>query len=269
MSKITFKEYSVLMNKIAYWIIKNNKRIKVRDVYNVGGTGVKLTTMKKKILADKGESNLKYGRRFTEDAVIDNKSYEQFPAYVTGTNGVKYYLNTYTDMAKRVKAYKKTHGKNPKKVKVQGTNNNNTTSKTTDNTLKKCYDAFGKFTSFDGFLEKIQGRGYAYYYNSNYNTDTTIKRIKNKQGVNCTDSTQLGYRVATALGYKDVQIIHVRCSQGDGHVRMRMRDKKTGEFFYRDPASVLNGSSIDSNWCIRGHTVLAYNPSWIFADIME
>ena len=257
------------MNRIAYWIISNNKKIKTRDVYNVGGKGVKLATMKKKIFADKGKSNLKYGRRFTEEAVIDNSSYKEFPNYVTGSNGVKYYLNTYTDMAKRVKAYKKAHGKNPKTVKVQGKNNNNTTSDTTDKTLQKCYDAFGKFNTIDGFLEKIQGRGYAYYYNSIYNTDNTIKRIKNKLGVNCTDVTQLMYRIAIALGYKDVQIIHVLCSQGDGHVRIRMRDKKSGDFFYRDGASVLNGSSIDSNWCIRGHTVLAYNPSWIFADIME
>lgn len=269
MSKLTFKEYSHLMNKIAYWLITNNKKIKTRDVYNIGGNGVKYATMKKNILANKGSSNNKYGRRFTEDAIKDNKSYDLFPNYVTGVDGTKYYLNTYTDMAKRVIAFRKKNGRNPSYINVQGANKNNTTSKTTDKTLAKFEDYFGKVTDFDSALAKIDGRGYKYYYNSVYNTNDTLKRIKDKKGVNCTDSSQLMYRIALALGYT-VQFIHVQCSSG-GHIRLRLKHKKNtgGEWIYRDPACVLspNGKGIRCNWCMDGR-IIDYNPSWIMSDVM-
>jgi len=266
---ITYDEYRFLMNRIAYWLISNNKKIKMRDVYTHMGKAYKLSQVKSIIKKNKDSKTSTWGRWFMDCAIADNKSYEQFPNYVTGSNGVKYYLNTYVDMNKRVLAYVKAHDNvPPKTVKIQGSNKNNTTSQTTDSTLKKCYDAFGKFTKIDEFLEKIQGRGYAYYYNSIYNTATTISRIKNRQGVNCTDSAQLTYRVALALGYT-VQFVHVRCrASGDGHVRLRLKAKGSDNWFYRDPASVLDGGSVTSNWCSDG-TVLAYNPAWVLADVME
>lgn len=52
MSKIKFKEYGYLMNRIAYWLISNEKKIKTKEVYNVGGKGVKYSTIKKKVLVD-------------------------------------------------------------------------------------------------------------------------------------------------------------------------------------------------------------------------
>lgn len=267
--RISYDEYKILMNKIAYWILSNNKKIKVRDVYNANGKGYKYSYVKKEILNDKGKTPLVWGRRFMDKAIIDNKSYEQFPNYVTGTDNVKYYLNTYLDMNKRVQAWtSKNGGATPSYVNVQGTNSNNTTSKTTDATLQKCYDAFGKFTKIDEFLEKISGRGYAYYYNSVYNTNQTITRIKNRQGVNCTDSAQLTYRVALALGYT-CQFVHVRCSSGTGHIRLRLKAKGSNNWFYRDPASVLDGNGVTSNWCMNGSTVLAYNPAWVLADVMD
>ena len=269
MSEISFKEYSLIQNKVAYWLLKNNKKIKVRDVYNVGGKGIKYATMVKKIKEDKGKSYNKYGRRFTEDAIKDNKSFELFPSYATGSDGTKYYLNAYTDMAKRVIAFRKKNGRNPKSVNVQGNNSNNTTSKTTDKTLAKFEKLFGKVTDFDSALKKIESRGYKYYYNSVYNTDDTLNRIYKKKGVNCTDSSQLMYRIALALGYT-VQFIHVQCSDG-GHIRLRLKHKKNtgGEWIYRDPACVIsdNGKGIRCNWCMDGK-ILAYNPSWVLADVM-
>lgn len=266
MTKLTFKEYSHLMNKVAYWLIANNKKIKTRDVYNVGGKGVKYATMKKNILANKGSSNNKYGRRFTEDAIKDNKSYDLFPNYVSHVDGTKYFIDTYTDMAKRVIAFKKANGRNPSYVSVKKTTS---TSTSTDKVLKAFEDAFGKVTDFDSALKKIEGRGYKYYYNSVYNTAQTLKRIKNGQGVNCTDSSQLMYRIALALGYT-VQFIHVQCSTG-GHIRLRLKHKKNtgGEWIYRDPACVLsdNGKGIRCNWCMDGK-IIAYNPSWIMSDVM-
>ena len=265
--KITYNEYKTLMNRIAYWIISNNKKIKVRDVYNANGKGYSYAYVKKQILADKGKTMLIWGKRFMDCAIIDNSSYSQFPSYVVGTDNTKYYLNTYVDMNKRVYSWiKRNGGATPSYVNVQGTNNNNTTSNTTDATLQKCYDAFGTFHSIDVFLAKIRGRGYSYYYNSVYNTNDTIKRIKNRQGVNCTDSSQLTYRVALALGYT-VQFVHVKCKSGGGHIRLRLKAKGSNNWFYRDPASVLNGGEVSSNWCMDGK-LITYNPSWVLSDVM-
>ena len=90
--RISYNEYKLLMNKIAYWIISNNRKIKMRDVYNFNNKGYKLASVKNAILKDKGKTNLIWGRRFVELAVLDNSSYEQFPNYVTANDGTKYYV---------------------------------------------------------------------------------------------------------------------------------------------------------------------------------
>lgn len=135
--------------------------------------------------------------------------------------------------------------------------------------LEYFQDKFGvKLTDFDSFLSAIQGRGYSGYYNSQYPTKKTIDRMKNKQPINCTDSSQVGYVIALALGY-DVQFVHVKCSSGTGHVRLRLKHPKNteGEWIYRDPAAVLNGNGIRSNWCTSNYTLLAYDPAWVMTDI--
>lgn len=264
--KIGIQEYWYLMNRIAYWLYANNKKFKTRAIYGYFNRVADFGTVVKAI-KDRGTNYQKDAliAEFVECAIVDNSDLSFMPNYVTGSDGTRYYLDTVVSMANRVSAWEVTYGESPNFVYLK---DKNTTSSTTDDTLQKVYNAIGKFDSIDGFLSKIQGRGYAYYYNSKYNTNETINRIKNRQGVNCTDVAQLMYRIAIALGYKDVQFIHIKCRGGDGHIRMRMRDKKTGEFFYRDGASVLDGSAITSNWCSNG-TLIAYNPSWIFSDLYQ
>lgn len=41
-----------------------------------------------------------------------------------------------------------------------------------------------------------------------------------------------------------------------------------GSWIYRDPAAVLDGNSVSSNWCMNG-TILAYDPAWIFSDLYQ
>lgn len=263
MTSISYKEYEYLMTRISYWLINNNKKIKTRSVYNVKGKGVKYAEMKKKILA----KNTTYSTVFAESAIIDNKNYELFPNYVTGHNKTVYYLNCYSDMAKRVYAFRVKNRRDPVTVNVQGNNKVNTTSK--DKTLSLFEEAFGKVTDFDSALRKIKGRGYKYYYNSVYNTKDTLSRIKKGLGVNCTDSSQLMYRIGLALGYK-VEFIHVQCKTG-GHIRLRLKHAHNtgGKWIYRDPACVLsnNGKNVDCNWCMDGR-IIAYNPAWVLADVM-
>lgn len=129
---------------------------------------------------------------------------------------------------------------------------------------------FGKVSTIDGALAKVKDRGYGYYYDDKYGNKEAVDRIKKGWGINCTDSCQLFWHIAKALGY-DVQCIHVRCSGGDGHVRLKLRHKKhsNNEWFLRDPAAVLaaNGQPVSYNWCTSGYTLLATNPNWFLANL--
>jgi hypothetical protein len=123
---------------------------------------------------------------------------------------------------------------------------------------------FGKMTCIDDCLEAIQGKGYGYYYDDAYTNYTSINRMANGSGVNCTDSCQVFWHLAVALGYR-VEVLHIQCSGGDGHVRLELEREGTGTF-YRDPAAVLDGNSINYNWCTSGYTI-AVNPDWFFENL--
>ena len=274
---ITYGEYVFCTNRIAYWLLTHNnqnKPFKTRDLY-----GYENNVMTKQQVAD---TIMERGREvifdikafiiteFVECAIFDNKDLSFLPAYVTcSDNKTKLYLDTYVDMANRVSAYEVLNGKSPKIVYIKKENTISTSTPTLDYFESK----FGKCEYIDDALAKIQGRGYAYYYNSQYNTITTINRIANRQGVNCTDSTQLCYRLTYDMNNKygrkyETQFVHVKCKGGDGHVRLRLRSNGS-DWFYRDPAACLDGNSVESNWCLPPAYVLAYNPSWIFSDLFQ
>ena len=130
-------------------------------------------------------------------------------------------------------------------------------------------EKFGTPTSIDEALQKVLGHGYSYYYNSKYSNKVAIDRIKNKQGVNCTDSAQVFYLIGKHLGY-ETQFIQVQCKSG-GHIRLRLKHptKTSNKWIYRDHACVLSGKQgVTGNWCSTGK-VIAYNPSWIFTDLQQ
>lgn len=269
---ISYTEYKKLMNRVAGWLVKNKKQFKKRDDYGYMNKVSKKSELEAEALKQYNAG--KFGTsgiiaEYVECAVEDNKDLGFLPNYVTAQNGVKYYKNCYVSMARRVAAYEVKNKVSPAIVYVYDNHGNGTTSNTVDATLQKFIDAFGAVTDIDSCLAKIKGRVYAYYYNSHYNTVTTISRIKNKKGVNCTDASQLFYRLGIALGYT-VQFIHVKCSGGDGHIRLRLKHPKNtgGKWIYRDPAAVLKGNSITSNWCMNGK-VIAYDPAWIFNDLYQ
>lgn len=121
---------------------------------------------------------------------------------------------------------------------------------------------FGNFKTFDEALRLVKNKGYAHYYDPHYSNKTSIDRIKKGLGINCSDSCELFYHIGKYLGYK-TDVLHVKCSSGEGHVRMRL--KKGNNTYYRDPACVLsvNDKSIDANWCDKNYKLLAVNPSWL------
>ena len=122
---------------------------------------------------------------------------------------------------------------------------------------------FGSISCIDDALDKIGGNGYGYYYDDVYSNKTSIDRMANGYGVNCTDSCQVFYNIALELikqgKYKKVQCLHIHCSGGDGHVRLRIQ-LNDGDWIYRDPACTLSNGGY-CNWCSDGE-LLAVDPSW-------
>jgi len=141
-----------------------------------------------------------------------------------------------------------------------------------DETINKdaVYDyfvkVFGKVNTIDEALQKVKEHGYAYYYNDVYSNKNSIDRMKNRQGINCTDSCQVFYHIAKALGYT-VTVEHVYCTgTGGGHVRLKL--SKNGNTFRRDPACILsaNGKPLTAIWCENGR-LIDTNPSWFMQTI--
>ena len=130
---------------------------------------------------------------------------------------------------------------------------------------------FGKrVTTIDDALSLIDGNGYGYYYDDVYNNSESIRRMKNGNGVNCTDSCQVFYNLVKYMikkygKYKKVECLHIQCSGGDGHVRLRIT-LNDGTKIYRDPACVLNGGGITCNWCSNG-SLIAVDPSWFLENV--
>lgn len=127
---------------------------------------------------------------------------------------------------------------------------------------------FGKVSTIDEALTKVNNRGYAYYYDDVYNNKNAIDRMKQGKGVNCTDSCQVFWHIAKALGY-DVKCLHVQCSTG-GHVRLQLKHSKHtgGNWINRDPACVLsnNGKPITAIWCPNA-PLNATNPKWFIDNV--
>ena len=129
---------------------------------------------------------------------------------------------------------------------------------------------FGKFdNTIDGALSKVDGKGYAYYYDDVYSNKQSIDRLKKGQGINCTDSCHVFYNIMLQLikfgKYKKVECLHVMCSSG-GHVKLRIT-MNDGTKIIRDPACAIsdNGKGIRCVWCTN--TPIAVNPSWFMANL--
>ena len=193
---------------------------------------------------------------------------QRLPNYLKYGN---YQIRTrlYTYIFAKIVVYQYDHKALPKYVEV----NSRAFTKPTE-TGNSVYDyfvqVFGKFdNTIDGALKKIAGRGYGYYYDDRYSNKEAINRMKNGQGVNCTDSCQVFYNIMQQLiklgKYKRVECLHVKCLGGDGHVRLRIT-LNDGTYIYRDPAAVLDNGNVASNWCING-TTIATNPQWFLNNL--
>ena len=143
---------------------------------------------------------------------------------------------------------------------------------TTNEVYNYFVKTFGDFgNTIDGALSKVDGKGYAYYYDDQYTNKTSIDRIKQGLGINCTDSCQVFYNIMLQLielgKYKKVECLHVMCSSG-GHVKLRIT-LNDGTKIIRDPACALsdNGNGYKCVWCTN--EPIAVNPSWFLENVFR
>lgn len=138
----------------------------------------------------------------------------------------------------------------------------------------KVFNKGKKILTADGILEKIQGRGYGYYYDDHKSNKETIDALaKNSKDdpkdPNCTDSCQMAQNCIQQLVdwgiYKKVECLHVNCSSG-GHVKLRIT-RNDGTTFIRDVACIIsdNGKPLTCVWCTN--TPKAVNPAWYMANL--
>lgn len=193
---------------------------------------------------------------------------KRMPNYIAWKN-FKISPALFTEVLSRVLIYYDTHKTLPKYANI----NSKAFTEETE-TVNEVYSyfikVFGTFdNTIDGALRKIAGKGYGYYYDDQYSNKESINRMKTGQGVNCTDSCQVFYNIMLQLiklgKYKRVECLHVKCSGGDGHVRLRIT-LNDGTYIYRDPAAVLDSGNITHNWCSNG-TLLSVNPGWFLNNI--
>jgi hypothetical protein len=216
-----------------------------------------------------------FSRQITKSQYIDMakrlikyvETNHQIPNYIT-VAGKNMRVSDYTYMFARILVYYDSHNQLPAYANV----NSKAFTKPTESgnaVFDYFVKVFGNITSIDDALEKISGRGYGYYYDDVYSNRTSIDRMHNGQGVNCTDSCQVFYNIIEALihkgKYRKVECLHVQCSGGDGHVRLRIT-MNDGSYIYRDPAAVLSSGDITYNWCSDGE-LLAVNPSWFMENL--
>jgi hypothetical protein len=196
------------------------------------------------------------------------ETHKQMPNYITYKN-YKVLPRLATYMFSRILVYYDKNGKFPKYANVNSKSFTKPTE--SDNEVyayfKKVFGDFGD--TIDGALSKIAGNGYGYYYDDVYSNKTSIDRMADGDGVNCTDSCQVFYNIMEALiqkgKYRKVECLHIGCSGGDGHVRLRIT-LNDGDYIYRDPAAVLSSGSITYNWCSNGE-LWAINPSWFLDNL--
>lgn len=121
--KRTMDQYWLLMNNIAYWLVKNNKKFNTRQVYGYQGReadyGTIIRTIKERASNTQPDSLI---AEFVECTINDNKDLSFLPNYVSEpyNNGNKLSRDVYVDMARRVSEWEVKHnGQSPNYVTVK------------------------------------------------------------------------------------------------------------------------------------------------------
>ena len=197
----------------------------------------------------------------------DNHS-DTAPSYVKLDKGVAVWVWTYST-AKIIVYYSKN-----KQLPAYVYTTNKYFRKNEENYTDKIFNLFsskfGKPTSIDDALERIQGLGYGFYYDDKMSNVEVINNLANPNAEkpNCTDVHHMLWHIGKKLGY-DVRAIHVWCNTSNvGHIRLQFKHSKhtNGYWINRDGACVIDGGDVTEIWCSSG-TYIATNPDWFMENL--
>ena len=137
--ELTYNGYLYLLNRIAYWLQKNNKKVTTKNEYKIGNDSkslkVIINTIKKH--GTNYNSNEFIGR-YVEYIITSKKDDDDLPSYVSSKDGKRQYSKaSYKDMVKRVVAFRKKNNRNPKTVKAEYEKINTTNIKKTNTSTVK------------------------------------------------------------------------------------------------------------------------------------
>lgn len=138
---MSYNGYLYLLNRIAYWLQKNNKKVTTKKEYTIGKESktleVILNTIKKH--GTNYNSN-EYIGRYVEHIITTNKDDNDLPNYVLSKDGKRQYSKAaYKDMVKRVTSFRKKEGRNPKTVKGAYITVTSSTSTSSSTSIKSKY----------------------------------------------------------------------------------------------------------------------------------
>ena len=109
-NNISWTSFCQAMNSIAYWLIKNKKKYKKRDYYQIltlNGNCKDIENKARKL------GNDKLVAMYTMALIKDNTSLDFLPKYVTLKNGTQIDKAEYVDMAIRTESFIKANGRLP------------------------------------------------------------------------------------------------------------------------------------------------------------
>jgi hypothetical protein len=188
----------------------------------------------------------------------------RFPNYVD-FNGVRFTESQYGDAFKRVSIFRDENGRYPNYVTLEGT------PIIIKSALHLQIESAvgGAYNTATGLYNLIKANeDYAYYYNDVYPQGAAIQRLKDGQGLNCSDFSQIGFAALVDLEGYEVRYKHVKClTSGLGHVFLQARGKELGDSWvnYDLAAAAKSSYSLGNAWCSNG-TLVAYNPAWLMSD---
>ena len=150
---------------------------------------------------------------------------------------------------------------------------NNTKVLTETSQSKRLSKALGMTIKDHGTLyQAILNKGlYVLYYNDIYTYEQELKRVENKQRLNCTDWAQLSMNTLIGMGYpKDrIRIVRgtVNCNSGNGFGHVWLQLYLNGEWVNYDPsAAAAHNYKVGSLICTRGYKITNINPGWAISD---
>lgn len=150
-NKRTMEQYWLIINNIAYWLVRNNKKFNTRQVYGYQNRTADYGTIIK-VIKERGSNTQPDAliAEFVECAIVDNKDLSFLPNYVSEpyNNGNKLSRDVYVDMARRVSEWEVKHnGQSPNYVQIKPVNN--TTNKKHGYLLTQGCNNLGQCNSYN------------------------------------------------------------------------------------------------------------------------